>query len=182
MLKILKKKPLWLVVFVGGDERHGSDERAVKTYTERVAHIINTPPPRYEVMRIPRAQVRSFPVGVTVKHELSERFSNVILNPLISTKRDIGATEAALVIFGNAFPNIEVYEATLRESQHDSSIFHLVCSWTDFLGGIDNRLSCYHQCCSACKKMGSSCKHSCLPRLLWLMFNKDDNVLQALRA
>lgn len=178
MLRRIRRKPLWLVAFVGGVE---TDPRALKTYIDSAVNMLSLPRPHYEIMEIPSDKTQAFPTGKTVEHELSELFSDAVLNPLINKKKQIKATDAALVIFRNAFPDEEVFKETLRETRYESSIFHLACSWTDFLHGSDKRQDCYKRCCSECGEMGKSCSHSCLPRLLWLLFDKNDAVLQVVK-
>jgi hypothetical protein len=174
----LKRNPPWLLVFVGGS---GDEEKHVKKFLKTASLLTDRPIPEYCPIRIDAAKTLAFPTGVPVDNELAELFSEAVLDDLIREKRKIGTTHAALIIARNAFPDAEVFRATVKDSINDDSIYHLICTWTDFLGGATPRKNCYDYSCAQCGKLEDGCAHSCLPRLLWLMFSENRRVLDVFK-
>ncbi|MDR0447558.1 MAG: hypothetical protein LBH07_02700 [Treponema sp.] len=163
----------WLLLFLGGNE---DDRRVIETHLPRAAAFAERNAPKYEVHVFDTSVTKNIPTGFTVENELIEEFIEKILDDLIKYKKRSGATKAALIIDRTAFPNEEIFEYIIKQVKHDDSIYHLICSRGDFLN-IEQRKKCYKISCDKC--IESLCRHSCLLRLLWVIF-EDKRVLNVL--
>jgi hypothetical protein len=173
MPRLFKKDLPWLLVFAGGN---GDEEEHIWRYME-MASRIGLALPNYKTRRISPERTLNFPTGVPAKNELAELFSETILNDLIKHKNKTGAAQTALIVARNAFPDADVFKAVVKDGRNENSIYHLICTWTNFLK-FEPRTKCYESSCVQCENLGEGCLHSCLPRLFWLMFNKNDRVLK----
>jgi len=164
----------WLLAFVGGK---GDEEELVENYLETASLRTKLPHPKYRIERIDTSKTLAFPTGIPVDHELSEKFDEDIVNDLLKKKQKYRAAKAALIIARNAFPDEDVFREIVKYSAKDIPFYHMICTWTDFLHGSTKRKKCYEYSCAQCGKLEVGCAHSCLPRLLWLMFGEDERVL-----
>jgi len=173
IMRLFKKNSPWLLVFLGGS---GDEEEHLKTYIDMARDIRELTPPKYKSIRFDTGKTRAFPTGVPAKNELAELFSEAVINELIEKKRKFGAANVALIIAADAFPNLDVFKEVVQDSINDNDVYDLMCSSADFRKS-EPRKKCYAHLCGGCGNL-DGCLHSCLPRLLWLMFNKDERVLR----
>jgi hypothetical protein len=168
------KPSSWLLLILSNDT-HGI-KTDVETNLIRAAQITEQDTPEYEVQFLDISKTREFPRGFTSENEIEEEFNEKILNDLISRKKKSAAKKVALIMERNAFPTNEIFESVIKEINHDDSIYHLICSKGNFLE-TEQRKKCYRFSCAKCQE--ALCEHSCLLRLLWVIF-EDKRVLNVL--
>jgi hypothetical protein len=165
----------WLLLILSENaERIKTD---VETNLTRAAQIIEQDVPQYEVRFLDTSKTKRFPIGVTSVNEIVEEFNAKVLNDLIVRKKKTNAKKVALIMERNAFPSEDVFESVVKQSRHDESIYHLICSKGNFLA-TEPRKKCYPNSCAKCSEE-VLCVHSCLLRLLWVIFD-DKRVLTVL--
>jgi hypothetical protein len=148
----------------------------VETNLIRAAQIIERNVPPYEIQSLDTSKTRRFPKGFTSVNEIEEEFNEKVLNDLIERKKRSNAKKVALIMERNAFPSDDIFESVVKQIRHDESIYHLICSKGNFLD-TEQRKKCYHISCVKCPE--ALCEHSCLLRLLWVIFD-DKRVLTVL--
>jgi len=173
-MRLLYKPSGWLLLILGDNARDIKTD--VETNLIRAAQITKLDTPPYEVQFLDTSKTRKFPTGVTSINEIEEEFNEKILNELISRKRKSNAKKVALIMERNAFPSNDIFESVIKMINHDDSIYHLICSKGNFLE-TEKRKKCYRTSCDKCPD--ALCEHSCLLRLLWLIFG-DKRILTVL--
>lgn len=161
-----------MLAFYGG---RGDEERIVENHIKKVAEIITEiATPAYKIIRIPQ-QDNDFPEGITFSSEITETFNEVILNKVIKEKKIMSCTHAIIILSRNAFPNNNVFEEVVKDSLKDELIYQMICTRGNFVD-YEQRKKCYKRSCAQCNDL-KDCEHSCLPRLIWVLFDKNNNVL-----
>ena len=164
----------WLLLILGDNAKGIKTD--VETNLTRAAQITEQDEPSYEVQFLDTSKTKEFPTGVTSVNEIEEEFNEKILNDLINRKKKSNARKAALIMERNAFPSTDIFESVVKMINHDDSIYHLICSKGNFLE-TEKRKKCYRISCAKCPE--TLCEHSCLLRLLWVIF-EDKRVLTVL--
>jgi hypothetical protein len=168
------RHPKWLLLILS------KNVECIKTDVEtnliRAAQITGQDVPLYEVQFLDISKTRSFPTGFASANEIEEEFNEKVLNDLIVRKRKSNTNKVALIMERNAFPSDDIFESVVKQIRHDSSIYHLICSRGNFLD-TGQRKKCYQFSCAKCAE--AFCEHSCLLRLLWVIFD-DKRVLNVL--
>ena len=180
------KSPKWLLLILGGTD---DTVRDIETNLERAAQIAECTLPNYEIEEFFKEKEEAetkLPIdkyahiGTAAENVLEQEFNELILNNLIISKKKHKAAKVALIMFRNAFPETQTLEEIVKSIYHDENIYHIVCSNTTFIN-TKKRKDCYETSCDKCNNV-KGCEHSCLIRLLWLMFDKDKRVLNVLDA
>jgi hypothetical protein len=164
----------WLLLILGNNAQGIKTD--VETNLIRAAQITEQDTPSYEVQLLDTSKTRRFPTGFTSVNEIEEEFNEKVLNDLIIRKKKSNAKKVALIMERNAFPSDDIFESVVKKIDHDDSIYHLICSKGNFLE-TEKRKKCYSTSCAKCPDV--LCEHSCLLRLLWLIF-EDKRVLTVL--
>jgi len=164
----------WLLLILGNNAQ--SIKTDVETNLTRAAQITKQNSPPYEIQFLDTSKTRGFPTGVTSVNEIEEEFNEKVLNDLISRKKKSNAKKVALIMERNAFPSDDIFESVVKKINHDDSIYHLICSKGNFLE-TEKRKKCYRTSCAKCPE--ALCEHSCLLRLLWVIF-EDKRILTVL--
>jgi uncharacterized protein (UPF0332 family) len=112
--------------------------------------------------------------------EIVESLNDIVLNPVIKWKRKHNATKVAIIFSHTAFPNEEIFNEVVNDKIFDNTTYYSICTKGDLLDGIETRKECVKKACSKCDKFNNDkgCNHSCLLRLLWLMFECNNCVLE----
>ena len=164
----------WLLLVLSKSKQQMKED--LVTNLIRAAQIIERDVPPYEIQFLSESKIKMIPTGFTAVNEIEEEFNEKILNELIALKKKSSAKKVALIIERNVFPSDEVFESVIKQVKHDDSIYHLICTKRNFLD-TKKRKECYTASCDKCPK--DICEHSCLLRLLWVIFG-DERVLSVL--
>ncbi|MDR0443783.1 MAG: hypothetical protein LBH44_10285 [Treponema sp.] len=158
------KPSKWLLLFLGDNEYIQTD---VVTNLTLAAEFAEKNVPKYELQVLDTSKTKKIPTGIHIENEIIEEFSEKILNDLITRRKKAGAAKVALIMERNAFPSDDIFENIVRQVKHDDSIYHLICSKGNFLDAKQRKI-CYNISCDKCGL--PFCEHSCLLRLLWVIF------------
>jgi len=168
------KPSSWLLLILGDNAKDIKTD--VETNLTRAAQITGQITPPYEIQFLDISKTKEFPTGVTFENEIEEEYNEKILNDLIIRKKESKDKKVALIMERNAFPSNDIFESVVKNINHDDSIYHLICSKGNFLA-TEQRKKCYSISCDNCPE--ALCEHSCLLRLLWVIF-EDKRVLNVL--
>jgi len=167
-MALFYKPSSWLLLILSKNAQGIKTD--VETNLIRAAQITEQDTPSYEVRFLDTSKTRKFPTGFTSVNEIEEEFNEKVLNDLIIYKRKSNARKVALIMERNAFPSTDIFESVVKKINHDDSIYHLICSKGNFLE-TENRKKCYRISCAKCPE--ALCEHSCLLRLLWVIFEDE---------
>jgi len=173
-MRLIYKPSSWLLLILSKNAQGIKTD--VETNLTRASQITGQDKPPYEVQFLDASKTREFPTGINVENEIEEEFNEKILNDLITRKKKSDNKKVALIMERNAFPSNDVFESVVKKIPHYDSIYHLICSKGNFLA-TEQRKKCYHMSCANCPE--ALCEHSCLLRLLWVIF-RDERVLTVL--
>ena len=168
------KPSKWLLLILGANSK--VIESDINTNIIRASQITEQMPPEFEIQSLNISKTKLFPQGITSANEIQEEFNEKILNDLIDRKKRTNAAKVALIMERNAFPSDDVFEDVVKKINHSRSIYYLICSKGNFLETA-KRKKCYRNSCDKCPE--THCEHSCLLRLLWVIFG-DVKVLNVL--
>ena len=174
-MRLFLKPSNWLLLILGTNSK--DIEIDVNTNITRAAQIIGLNAPIYNIQFLNTSKTKTFPTGITSVNEIEEEYNEKILNDLIIRKKKSNATKVALVMERNAFPSDDIFEDVVKKIKHNNSIYYLICSKGNFLA-TEERKKCYRNSCDRCSTI-PICEHSCLLRLLWVMF-EDERILAVL--
>ena len=174
-LRFLKGET-WLLVFVGGLEEN---KDIVISYLSKVSEVLKISIPKYHVQTISQNKSHKIPSVPSADNEISENFSEFILNDVIEWKNTYQATQVAIMLPRTAFSSDEVFVQVVNDSIFKESNYHAICSRGNFLD-TEKRKKCVKKTdCTQCSELASGCTHSCLIRLIWLIFQgKNDKILE----
>jgi len=79
-----------------------------------------------------------------------------------------------------AFSKSEVFKKVVEHYAFDDIGYHSICYYGDFLN-VSARVECLSFSCKQCRKSDQCKDHSCLLRLVWLLFNRDDRIVSILK-
>lgn len=177
MIRLLSPNK-WLIVHIGISDE---DINAIKRCVNVVSKKLNKRVPiiGYECIDI----IDTKPIGATVaaEGEVEEAFSEIITTHIDRWKRKGGWKNVAVVISRKAFPSIEILAKYIKHYSFDDSVYHAICNYGDFLN-ISLREKCMKRSCTVCIKQEQCAGHSCLLRLIWLLFDQDDDVVAVLKS
>lgn len=179
MMPLLRPRK-WLVVFV--KNQHGN-ERAFETLVTRLGGVLSKKPFAYDIKTLTEAESDALKQVGSVKTahmQLSEDLSEKLFNKVIELKKEAKAQRVAVVLNRGDFGYEDAFLAAVNDTLFKDKAYYVICGRSNFLS-IKKKLDCIRvQCCDRGNSL-ERCKHSCLARLLWLLFDEDDRVKDTLK-
>ncbi|MCL2221296.1 MAG: hypothetical protein FWC20_03295 [Oscillospiraceae bacterium] len=169
----------WLVVFI---KNSSEDERALHENVEYLSALLSVKPLHYELMHFEpsvRQSLRNLGTEPSAEGELVEQLHELLINRIIKLSKQAKFHRFAVVLNRNDFGSEYVFQRAVKSPIFSDEKFHPICWRSNFLA-MTKRLECLGVQCGTCST-SLECKHSCLPQLLWLLFNKDKRVGKMLK-
>jgi len=106
----------------------------------------------------------------------------LLVNKVIKLKKESKAHCVAVILSRKYFSSEDAFVSAISDITLNANPYYIICWRGDFLP-MTKKLECpyFIYKCGACKNEINTCEHSCLPRLLWLLFDRDDHVRDLLR-
>ncbi|MDR2570356.1 MAG: hypothetical protein LBD23_08685 [Oscillospiraceae bacterium] len=179
-MKRLLGKRKWLVVFVGNKP---DDVIALESLIKRIEaslHINALPYIPVVLNENERELIKSVGSTLGVKGQLPEEISRTLTNRLIELKRENRVQRVAVIFARVDFSNDEVFTVAVNDSLFKTDEYQAFCWKRNFLS-MSKKLMCIESRCGMCANQLEICDHSCLPRLLWVLFNENSLIKNELK-
>jgi len=186
--RILGKRK-WLVIFVKDLQ---DDITALETLIKRVENALMKTALPHRIITTgedKRTEIKRIGSKVGIEGELPEEISRVIINNLISLKKELRVQRVAIVFSERDFYNNDIFTLTVKDHSFKSDEYYAIC-WKCSLDSkasrsgilsMTKKLNCLETQCGICANLPGICDHSCFPRLLWLLFNEDYRIKGVLK-
>jgi hypothetical protein len=180
MLRLPQLKPRnWLIVFV---KDRLEDGRAVKNLVKRLEESLSKKSMPFSIEHLAlnddeRKILKLAGAEKDVEWGAEERLNEVLINKIIDLKKKARPKpqRVAVVLSRSDIGSDEAFLAAVSDSLISNEPYYVICWWTNFLS-LSRKLDCLDLQCGACSIAPIICEHSCLTKLLWLLFNKNETV------
>ena len=169
------RRPKWLVVFVKDEP---DDKRALEGRTKWLEELLSKKPNTFTIAALSnneRADLKQIGDKKGVEGELSEKLNEILIDKIIRLKKDTKSQRVAVVLGRSDFGQEEAFLAALKDPLLSKEPYYVICWQRNFLS-MTKKLGCLDLQCGVCSSMPCICEHSCFPKLLWLLFDRDERV------
>jgi len=177
------KPPKWLIVFA--DKSNGENIKhflnLVGRFQEKLkVNILNNLTCR-ELEGDFQTPLGEFCKTMSGEGEARNLLDEFLMNEVVALKKREKCNKAAVVFTINQFANPDSYRAIIGDPYFDDTTFFCICSRRDFFV-LNPKVDHVDKQCGNCPNNSNCGIHSCLPRLLWLVFERDNRVIEELKS
>ena len=184
-LRLPQLKPRnWLIIFV---KNRLDDGRAVKNLVKRLEESLSKKSMPFSIEFLAfsddeRRRLKLTGAEKDVEWGVEEKINEVLINKIIELKKKAKPKpqRVAVVLSRSDIGSDEAFLAAVSDPLISNEPYYVICWWTNFLS-LTKKLECLDFQCGTCLIAPNICNHSCLPKLLWLLFDKSDAVKDELK-
>lgn len=166
-------KPSWLIFFLGS----GYDKDLLENNITKLSELSKKTPCPYTIAIYKWAsdQIYNLLSKVRTRGEMVD-VMDMVINNIIKVKKakNLRNAEIAIILNLKVFGGNPLALDEFVKNEYFYNV-HLMCFCEDF-SILTQDARCFRNRCTNCGKH-LEVAHSCLPKLLWLLFNKDDAVI-----
>jgi hypothetical protein len=165
----------WLIIFV---KEAPEDERVLKDFITRLEESLGKKSLFFDVKYFSKNEhtaLKKVGTKVCADGELIEMINEALVNKVININKNPKYQRVAVILQRSDLGSDEAFQCVVDEPFFRTGTRYSICYLRNYVS-MTKKLNCLSSRCGDCLNTTNLCDHSCLPRLLWLLFDCDNRV------